>query len=74
MNDKPIFNLKEASEYLSISKSKLSALALQKKIRSYKIGKCRRFRVKDLNEFFEAHVEGGDNRGMESGGLRKEGP
>jgi len=67
--EKVILNLKQASEYLSISKSKLSTLALQKRIRSYKIGKCRRFHVDDLEDFLEAHVEGGDNGGMESGGL-----
>ena len=69
--DKLILNLSEASEYLSISKSKLSTLALQKKIRSYKIGKCRRFHIKDLNAFLESHAEGGDNGGMESGGPQR---
>jgi excisionase family DNA binding protein len=56
--DKLILNLREASEYLSISKSKLSEMALKKEIRSYKIGKCRRFHIKDLNEFLESHAEG----------------
>ena len=72
--ERSILNLKEASDYLSLSKSKLSELALQKKIRSYKIGKCRRFNVNDLNAFLEAHMEGGDNGGKESGGHRKESP
>ena len=72
--EKLILNLHEASQYLSISKSKLSELALQKKIRSYKIGKCRRFRINDLEDFLESHAEGGDNGGTESGGLRKRGP
>jgi excisionase family DNA binding protein len=71
--DKLILNLKEASQYLNISQSKLSGLALKKEIRSYKIGKCRRFNVKDLNEFLESHAEGGDNGGRKSGGSsRKE--
>ena len=59
--DKFILNLKEASQYLNISQSKLSGMALKKEIRSYKIGKCRRFHIKDLNEFLEAHAEG-DNK------------
>lgn len=58
--DKLILNLKEASQYLNISQSKLSGMALKKEIRSYKIGKCRRFHIKDLNEFLEAHAEGGN--------------
>lgn len=68
--EKAILNLKQASEYLNISKSKLSELALQRKIRSYKFGKCRRFHINDLYEFLEAHVEGGDANtgGMKSGG------
>jgi excisionase family DNA binding protein len=74
LSDKLILNLKEASNYLNISQSKMSTLALQKKIRSYKIGKCRRFNINDLHEFLEAHAEGGESRGTESGGLRKEGP
>ena len=59
--DKLILNLREASQYLSISQSKLSEMALKKEIRSYKIGKCRRFHIKDLNEFLEKHIEG-DNK------------
>jgi excisionase family DNA binding protein len=70
--DKFILNLKEASRYLNISQSKLSGLALQKKIRSYKIGKCRRFHIKDLNEFLESHAEGGDYKGKGGGSSRKE--
>ena len=66
--DKFILNLKEASQYLNISQSKLSGMALKKEIRSYKIGKCRRFSIKDLNEFLESHAEGGDNGGRKSGG------
>ena len=66
--EKLILNLKEASQYLNISQSKLSGLALQKKIRSYKIGKCRRFHIKDLNEFLESHAEGGDKKERKSGG------
>ena len=66
--DKLILNLREASQYLNISQSKLSGLALQKKIRSYKIGKCRRFHIKDLDEFLESHAEGGDTRGRKSSG------
>lgn len=72
--DKLILNLKEASSYLNISQSKMSTLALQGKIRSYKIGKCRRFHINDLNSFLEQHAEGGDNGGTESGGQRKECP
>ena len=70
--DQLILNLKEASQYLNISQSKLSGLALQKKIRSYKIGKCRRFHIKDLNEFLESHAEGGDEKGNSGGSSRKE--
>ena len=70
--EKLILNLKEASQYLNISQSKLSGLALQKKIRSYKICKCRRFNVKDLNEFLESHAEGGDEKGKSGGSSRKE--
>ena len=48
-------------------------MALKKEIRSYKIGKCRRFHIKDLNEFLENHAEGGDDGGRKSGGpFRKE--
>jgi len=70
--DKLILNLKEASQYLNISQSKLSGMALKKEIRSYKIGKCRRFHIKDLNEFLESHAEGGDEKGKSGGSSRKE--
>ena len=70
--DKLILNLKEASQYLNISQSKLSGMALKKEIRSYKIGKCRRFNIKDLNEFLEKHAEGGDEKGKSGGSSRKE--
>ena len=71
--DKFILNLNDAAHHRSLPGSKLSGLALQKKIRSYKIGKCRRFHIKDLNEFLESHAEGGDNGGRKSGGSsRKE--
>ena len=70
--DKFILNLKEASQYLNISQSKLSGMALKKEIRSYKIGKCRRFHIKDLNEFLEKHAEGGDEKGKSGGSSRKE--
>lgn len=59
--DKLILNLKEASQYLNISQSKMSEMALKKEIRSYKIGKCRRFHINDLNKFLESHAEGGDD-------------
>ena len=72
MNNKFILNLKQASEYLNISQSKLSGMALKKEIRSYKIGKCRRFHIKNLNEFLEAHAEGGDEKGKSGGSSRKE--
>ena len=42
-------------------------------LKSLKIGKCRRFHIKDLNEFLESHAEGGDTGGRKSGGSsRKE--
>jgi excisionase family DNA binding protein len=70
--DKLILNLKEASQYLNISQSKLSGMALKKEIRSYKIGKCRRFHINDLYEFLEKHAEGGDEKGKSGGSSRKE--
>jgi excisionase family DNA binding protein len=69
--DRELLDLREASEYLRISQSKLSTMALRKKIRSYKLGRNRRFDLADLNAFLDSHAEGGDNEGMESGGPQK---
>lgn len=69
--NKILLDLKEASEYLRISQSKLSNMARQKKIPSYKIGKNRRFDLAELNAFLDSHAEGGDNGGMESGGPQR---
>ncbi len=50
---KRLLTVKEAAEYLSISRSHLYTLAKSRKIRSLKFGKRRLFDIFDLDAFIE---------------------
>ena len=54
-----LLNGDQSAAYVSLSKAHLMRLAREGAVRSYKLGKFRRFAVEDLDQFIEGCREGG---------------
>jgi len=53
---------KEAAFHCSVHARTISDWVATKGLRRYKIGRCVRFVIEDLDEFMEAHAESGGGR------------
>jgi excisionase family DNA binding protein len=55
----PYITVKTAAEYLGMPENSIYKLALSRRVPSYKVGKCRRFKLSELAALMEScRVEG----------------